>query len=366
MSFSKTVMIEGKNTEFKLSDDGVVVSDGHSDFEIAFDMFMTTAEREEVASGLASPHFIEKQEFLKRSSTSLIYSNTPQVFTSDSYDFMIYLKKLGLPNEIAAQTAFLTDIPGFVSFDLRHSVFEAFRKNLHAIKLSQSGGFTGLITFVPYFLITEWGGLKLASRASRKVNDEPAPLLELMAGLLQFKGGKIADDVSDVQFDVLTDFMKDSFPTLTSPDRLAPISKFLMEFVQTDIDWRLAASYITADLAESTDKLDQDLLDFVNETVNGRRWNRYRSESVSSSLKTVIAILKSKFSETVLREAFGVIAANRELITARSEQHFMAYVAIADYLASGGSKDDSIGWMISMEPMIDQDRFFNRALIDTI
>jgi hypothetical protein len=366
MSFTKIVNVRGFVTTFSLGADDVALIQreaprGLGPSSIDFDMLMTTAEREEALNALASPHFMSKNEFF----TMLGMEAKAEKFTSESYDFMKYLISFGIPSAIAAQTAFLTDRTGTTRFSKRKKALEEFRESRHSIKLIQSGGLSGIITFLPYYLISGWGGEKLASRASRMVGDDPEALLKLLVGIMKFRGGKVKDSVSEVQFNVLMDFMKENYPATYRHDEEAELSGFVLQLILSDIDWSSASRFAVEDVRRSEDGLDAKLLKLlVTTTTTVGATDLEARRNLPQSVNTVVAVLKSKFGVEALTAAFGVLEANHSMLMPRSSYHFIAYVSIADYLAGGGSTEDSIGWMVAMEPALDQDKFFNRALIN--
>lgn len=361
MSFQKTVKVGGFETTFALTDDEATIVSTEASSTLNFDMLMTTTEREESLSGIASTNYMPKTAFLGLFEAREENEGAEELFTSESYDFMRYLNSLGLPPEISAQTAFLTDTLGDTTFEKRKDVFETFRNSFHAIKQVQIGRFTGLTTFIPYYMIAQWGGVKLATRASRKVDDDPKLLFGLMDGILKFRGGKIDDDVSDVQFDVLMDFMGDSFPDPSLP-KAEKLSKFVMNLVLSEVNWTEAARFVATDLDKSTDTLDVKLVELVRSTL--APISRWGDQSVTTSVKNFIAVLKAKFGVEALTGAFHVLRLNSNSLTYRNSEHLIAYVAIADYLSSGGNTNESIDWMVSMEPALEVDEFFQRVLID--
>lgn len=353
MSFQKIVMLDGFRTTFSLVDDEAVIEQEEMKLNLKFSMFMTTEERELTLDALADPNFSSKADFLK---TMNHEESVQELFTSESYDFMNYLSTLGLSPEISAKTAFLTDLSGTVSFETRKEIFEAFRNSLHSIKLAQTGDFAGITTFTPYYLIAQWGGVKLATRASRKAGDDPEQLFSLLEGIREFRGGKIDDDISDVQFNVLMDFIADGFPNPHVEDS-SKLAKFLVELVLSDVDWSVAASHITNNDLKDTDK---ELLDFIKATIVYEAWG---VPKVRLSSQNLIAILKAKYTTQALTNAFEVLKLNKDSITSRNSEHFIAFVAIADYLSTGGDTTDPLDWMVSMEPHLAMDKFFQRIYV---
>lgn len=357
MSFQKVVTIQNYATAFTLDDDeNIHIRSDAAELTVTLDMFMTTTEREKILTNMASSSFMSIAAFWGLFDATQDNSISER-FTYESFYFMKYLMEMGLPGEIAAQTAFLTDFNGSVTNKDRQENFERFRSDLHALKLAQSGKFLGLTTFIPFSLIAQHSGLTLASRASRRVDDDPELLFALADGILKFPGGEIDAEVSDVEFNILMDFMADSVPNPRAADA-EKFAKFLVELVLSGVSWNQVAKYLNKDKNFFDDSMNVKIVEFIRSTITTGYFPR---ESAPASVRNITAIVRSRFGDENLGKAFEVLELNREILSYGNGEHFIAWVTIADYMKSGGAVDEPITWMIAMEPMLNEKNFIRRV-----
>lgn len=346
------VTINGHLTTFSMKEDSIRVKSPNQDIEIELDMLMTSSEREEILSALASGYFISQRSLMKMLKRE--DDHVSEFFTSESYDFMQYLNGVGLPAPISAQTAFLTDNSGKVTLKERVEFFENFRSSLHSLKQVQKGLLSGLTTLIPYYMISQLYGSQLASRASKRVYDDPERLFELARGILKYRGGVINNDLTDMQFNVLIDMATEGFPPSNSA--WGPkLSKYLVELVLSDFNWALAEKH---SLESKVTPAKAKLAAFVKLTVLGSNFS-----GANNSIANVSSILSAKFSDQALAGAFEVLELNELQLKPANAEHFIAFVTIADYITSGGGVDDSIDWMIAMEPAIEVDKLKENVYI---
>lgn len=360
MSFSKAAVLDGFTAIFSLDENDDLAISNMPYGTIPFSIFMTSQERQTVVTGLATSNFITKEVFFTslRNENHNTEDDAPVIegFSSESYDFMEYLQGLGLPLPIAAQTAYLTDLYSTTTSRARRESFEKFRSNLHAVKQIQTGDYLGLITFAPYFLISSLSGDALASKASRRVDDDPQKLMAILKNVLKFQGGIISENVSSMQFNILMDFMADDAIVHSVVKDDGRISKFIIDILLSDFDWSAAAAYAASSVTPGEGSLDRELLAFIRTTITNK-------VSVNDSLKGLIGILKAKFSPEHLKGALKVLELNSKVLSYGNAEHFIAFVTIADYLSTGGHIEDPIDWMVSMEPALIVDSFFERVYI---
>jgi len=361
MAVTREVFIGGVPHRFSLNDEQITVvsADVGVDEFIELELFLTAEQQVEVLEGLATEHFTSTERFAKLLGGP---KDPASRFSIESYDFAQYLKGVGLPAPVAFQSAYLTDLTGDVTTIERQSVFERFRAERHALKLTSSNGMAGLTNFLPYFRLAQLAGVETATRASRMVNDDPEKLFPILQATSTYSGGEI-QDLSEVQLTVLVALLRGHTPYYSSgirggddPEAQKLLDRYITELIKSKMDWKLVSRL--SNPTEGDQATHQTLVEFVREHIGPPRWVANDAD-VAYAVRLLAAVLRARYGDETLAEAKRVLfKESRRINLAERTSVFIALLAVADYLMDGGHSDEPLSWMLALEPALDQNKLF--------
>lgn len=270
------------------------------------------------------------------------------IFTYESWLFAKKLEEKGLPAPTAFTTAYLSD-RGTDDWESRLALFDYMQSRL-AVSADQRYAFSNFPGFVAIARLTN---REVAANVLEEGSSLPLPSLTL-ASVLKDNSQYFSESMTGEALHMAFTLIEENTPRSRIDDE-ENLKSFFGDLISREVNWRKAGKIAQAGMSDNDVLKLAELPPLLEETVIPPSWE---SRGNGSSKKMLIGFLRARYGDEILSLAFYPIEKNRKLIAQRTnEHHFIAYIAVAEYLLSGGTADDPFDWMLAAEPSLDLSRY---------